>query len=65
MRLHERGEKVESIAALADTTESEVRSYLKLARIRRPKAGTAELYPPGTEMTVEAREIVGVTGAGA
>ncbi len=29
-RMHERGEKIDAIAALAETTESEVRGYLKL-----------------------------------
>jgi len=39
-RMHERGEKIDDIAVLAETTESEVRSYLKLARARRADANT-------------------------
>lgn len=58
-RMHERGEKIENIAALAETTESEVRSYLKLARTRRPNASIAESHVPGMRMTVEVRGTVG------
>ncbi|MBY0441997.1 MAG: hypothetical protein K2Q25_07660 [Mycobacteriaceae bacterium] len=52
-RMHERGEKIDHIAALAETTESEVRSYLKLARTRRPNASVAESYASDTRMLVE------------
>lgn len=40
--MRERGERIENIAALAETTESEVRGYLKLARARRADASAAE-----------------------
>ncbi|MBY0443445.1 MAG: hypothetical protein K2Q25_15130 [Mycobacteriaceae bacterium] len=63
-RMHERGERIENIATLAQTTESEVRSYLKLAQTRRPNASTAESHAPGSKMTVEAREIVDVPAVG-
>ena len=55
-RMHERGEKIENIAALAETTESEVRSYLKLARACRAEPSAAESYAIGAEVAVEARE---------
>jgi DNA invertase Pin-like site-specific DNA recombinase len=53
------GEKVENIAALAETTESEVRSYLKLARACRADASAAESYVLGAEAAVEARDAGG------
>ncbi|HUO36903.1 MAG TPA: hypothetical protein VMU34_03215 [Mycobacterium sp.] len=55
-RMHERGERIDAIAALAETTESEVRSYLKLARARRADPSAAESHPLGAQSAVEARE---------
>ena len=55
-RMHERGEKIDAIAALAEATESEVRSYLKLARARRADASAAKSHAPGAEAEVEAPE---------
>lgn len=52
-RMHERGEKIENIAALAETTESDVRSYLKLVRTRRPGASIAGSYTLGAATPVE------------
>ena len=60
--MHERGEKIENIAVLAETTESEVRSYLKLARARRAYASAAESHALGAEAAVEARETGGAAG---
>jgi len=37
--IHERGEKIADNAVLAETTESEVRSYLKFAQTRLTDAG--------------------------
>lgn len=59
-RMHGRGEKVENIAALAEATESEVRSYLKLARARRAGA-SSESHAPGAAAAIEARG-TGATG---
>jgi len=61
-RMHERGEKIENIAALAETTESEVRRYLKLARARLADASAAGSHPLGTEAAVEPRETGGAAG---
>lgn len=62
-RMHERGEKIENISALAETTETEVRSYLKLARARRADTSAAESDALGTEAAaVDARETGGAAG---
>jgi len=60
-RMHERGEKIDAIAALAETTESEVRSYLKLARVRRADA-SAESHALGATAAGEARGTGGAAG---
>lgn len=63
-RMHERGEKIENIAVLAETTESEVRSYLKLTRTRRPNASVAKSHTLGANTTPEAGNTAGVLGVG-
>jgi hypothetical protein len=60
-RMHERGEKINAIAALAEKTQSEVRGYLKLARARRADE-SAESHALDAAAADEARGTGGAAG---